>query len=177
MDIYRIGSGKWVITGFIFTVVFGYFIFGPYGSSFNEALGKKIIDSEFFLSRDYISQYFNDIPENMVSKFVYFHVIDSFFALSYSIFLWSVFVRIFLMKLEFERALITGFALLGGLFDLLENITLILLAFLAQRNSQFNTLSTALVVFTPAKFILLLVAVIILLIGLVVLITRRGSST
>lgn len=177
MDIYRIGSWKWIITGFIFTAVFGYFIFGPYGLSFNEALGKNIIDSEFFLSRDYISQYFNDIPENMFSKFVYLHVIDSFFALSYSIFLWSVFVRIFLMKLEFKRAIVTVFALLGGLFDILENIILILLAFLSQRNSQFNTFATALILFTPAKLILLLVAVIIVLIGLVLLIARRGSST
>ena len=51
-DIYRIGSWRWIITSLIFTIIFGYFIFGPYGTKINNAIEEAVIDSKFLLSEN-----------------------------------------------------------------------------------------------------------------------------
>ncbi|MEJ5258552.1 MAG: hypothetical protein WHS64_09965 [Fervidobacterium sp.] len=155
----------------------GYFVFGPYGAGFNKEIDKNIIDSEICLGREYVVKCFELITQERVSRFVYLHVIDSFFALSYSILLWSVLVRIFLMKLNLGNSFLTAFGLFGGMFDILENISLIIMAFLTQHSINFKRVCIGLMIFTPAKFILLFLAVILIVAGITLIVVRKGKET
>jgi hypothetical protein len=86
-DIFRIGSWKWIIVSFGFTIFFGWFIFGSYSTNAYISIGERGIDSKFFLSSEYISRYVDKVREAQPENFVYLHVLDSFFALSYFFFL------------------------------------------------------------------------------------------
>lgn len=173
-DIYRIGSWRWIITSLIFTIIFGYFIFGPYGTKINNAIGEAVIDSKFLLSENYISDYVDKVNEVDAKSFVYLHVLDSFFALSYSFLLWSISVRIFLERLRMSNEFLTVFSLFGGLFDLVENIMIIGLIYF--KKSVFDSFSKVLIFVTPGKFVLLGATIVILLVGLIVSFFKHESE-
>ncbi|AMW33280.1 hypothetical protein [Fervidobacterium islandicum] len=174
MDIYRIGSWRWIVVSLIFTIFFGYFVFGPYGTKLNVALGEEIIDSKFILSQDYISKYIDKVREDDLEHFVYLHVLDSFFALSYSFLLWSISVKVFLQRLKMSNEFLTVFVLFGGLFDLIENILLICLVFFKEK--VHAVFSKVLIFVTPAKFLLLAVVVLIILVGIVVVLFKKSRG-
>ncbi len=173
-DIYRIGSWRWIITSLVFTIFFGYFVFGPYGVKINNVIGEEIIDSKFFLTEDYISGYVDKVIEKDAKGFVYLHVLDSFFALSYSFLLWSISVRIFLERIQMSNEFLTVFSMLGGLFDLIENILIIALVYF--KKNVFDSFSKVLIFVTPAKFVLLGFTVVILLIALIVSFFKHESE-
>jgi len=173
-DVYRIGSLKSIIVGLIFSIIFGYFVFGPLGQKVNNMINEPIVDGKFFINEEYIKSYFSKISESSETYFIYLHVVDSFFALSYALFLWALCVRLFFENLEFKSYLLVLPPLLAGLFDLVENILLIILTFMRDKISSELVLVTTYVI--PAKFIFLLVSLVMILIGIVLNMIQRFKN-
>jgi|GEM_PF-5032110 len=48
-DVFRIGSWKSIITGLVFSIIFGYFVFGPLGYKVNSMINEPIVDGKFFI--------------------------------------------------------------------------------------------------------------------------------
>jgi len=173
-DIYIFGSWKAIITFLVFAIIIGYFVFGPFGKLLDKSLGEKLIEAKFFVRASEIEMYIRKIPSSSVQIFVYFHVVDSFFALFYALFLWSLVVRIFSKNLELANSFLTLIPLFGGICDLLENITLILAKFFESKIPSvfFLPISS----FITLKFLFLFASLVLIVIGIIISTVKKATG-
>lgn len=173
-DVFIIGSWKSIITGLVFSIIFGYFVFGPFGYKVNSMINEPIVDGKFFINQEYIKGYFSKISVDSEIYFIYLHVLDSFFALSYALFFWALCVRLFFENLQLKNYLFVLAPLLAGLFDLIENILLIILTFMREKISSGIVLILTYV--TPAKFIFFVLSLIMILVGVIMNVLQKNQD-
>ncbi len=164
-------------TWLVITLILSSFIFGPFGQKINEKIGEQVIDSKFGFSGDYFRTYLLKVKEKAQVDFIILHVIDIFFAMSYALSFWALYVLIYVNKLEVHHCFYFFIPLTSGIFDILENGTLILASNFTSSDFNFRTFWIFASIFNTAKWVSFAGTIVLLVVGIIMWLMSLKKNT